>query len=129
MFGRDVVTFVCRNSVALLDEESPELLGEAVRIVVPCAARVDALHVLRAVERGATMVIIGACPIGNCRSVTGPEEAEERLARAKALLDETGASARLHVVRAAANAPRDLEDALEKAMGDAPASDTEEAAR
>ncbi len=107
--------FLCERSGVILDNEHPELAGEGVRIPIPCGGRVDVRHLLAAVERGAREVIVIACPLDHCRSLLGTEEAERRVARANALLAETGSSARCRVVRAAANAPYDLIRSLTEA--------------
>lgn len=109
------VLFLCERSGAVLDDERPELLGEGVRVSIPCGGRVDVRHLLAAVENGAREVLIVACPLDNCRSLLGTEEAERRARRANALLEEAGSTARCRVVRAAANAPYDLKVALSEA--------------
>lgn len=102
------VLFLCERSGAILDGSDPGLLGEGVRIPVPCGGRVEVQHLLRAVERGATEVLVVACPLDNCRSQLGTEEAERRVTRANRLLAEAGSRTRCRLVRAAANAPHDL---------------------
>jgi coenzyme F420-reducing hydrogenase delta subunit len=116
MLGKDAAAFLCRNSGALVDAEDPGLLGEAVRVVVPCGGRVDVLHLLKAVENGARTVVVVACHIDNCLSLSGTDEAELRVARANALLVESGSAARCAICRAAANAPADLRKALSEVI-------------
>lgn len=106
--------FVCERSGAVLLEGDPSLLGACEHAVVPCGGRVEAQHILRAVEKGAREVLVLACPLDNCRSRAGTEEAEKRVALANRLLKEAGSRARCHVLRAAANAPNDLRDQLRR---------------
>lgn len=116
MLDSRAVAFLCENGGQILDEAHPEILGDALRVPIPCACRLDAIHVLRAVEQGAATIVVVACPIGNCRSMTGPEEAEKRLGRAATLLTEAGSRARCLLARAAGNAPEDLRSTLSTAL-------------
>jgi len=116
MLGKDAAAFLCRNSGALVDAETPELLGDATRVTVPCGGRIDVLHLLKAVESGARTVVVVACHLDNCKSLSATDEAELRVARANALLVEAGSAARCAICRAAANAPADLRRALSEAI-------------
>ena len=60
---------------------------------VPCAGRIDLLHLVVALERGADGVLVIACPEGNCHHLTGSERAAARVAYAQALVRETGLEA------------------------------------
>jgi F420-non-reducing hydrogenase iron-sulfur subunit len=104
--------FLCDRSGRILDDADAALLGEGLRITVPCGGRVEVQHLLKAVEHGAREVLIVACPLDNCRSQLGTEEAERRVEAANRLLAETGSTARCRLVRAAANAPEDLRSHL-----------------
>lgn len=126
MLSKDTVAFLCANGGQILDAAYPEVLGDAVRVPIPCASRLDVVHVLRAVEQGARRVLVVACPAGNCRSMVGPDEAERRLHRAAALLREAGSHAQCILARAAANAPEDLRSTLAASLEDA-ANQIEEA--
>ncbi len=113
------VLFLCERSGLLLDQTDPALLGTGVRVAIPCGGRLEVQHLLKAVERGAREVLVVACPLDNCRSRLGTEEAERRVERANRLLAEAGSTARCRVVRAAANAPHDLTSQLAGAEGPA----------
>ena len=66
-------------------------LPEAVEWVSsPCGGNIDALHILRAFESGADLVLVTACFDGACRSVNGNRWAEKRVEVARALLEEAG---------------------------------------
>ncbi len=57
---------------------------------VPCTGRIDVLHLLVALERGADGVLIIACPEGNCHHLTGNQRAGRRVAYAQELVREAG---------------------------------------
>jgi len=61
---------------------------------IPCAGRVDTLHILRAFENGADGVVILACHEGACHHILGNIMAKERVERANALLREIGVDGR-----------------------------------
>jgi coenzyme F420-reducing hydrogenase delta subunit/MinD superfamily P-loop ATPase len=63
-------------------------------IRVPCVGRVDPLHVLWAFLNGADGVFLGGCPPGDCRYVSGSDQAETRFARLQGLLDASGFDSR-----------------------------------
>ena len=66
---------------------------------VPCTGRIDALHLLKALEEGADGILVVACPEGNCHHLTGNERAAKRLTYARGLLREAGMEAeRLRLV-------------------------------
>jgi coenzyme F420-reducing hydrogenase delta subunit/Pyruvate/2-oxoacid:ferredoxin oxidoreductase delta subunit len=63
-------------------------------IGVPCVGRVDALHVLWAFLNGADGVFLGGCPPGDCRYVSGSDQAERRFTKLQELLDAAGFDSR-----------------------------------
>jgi coenzyme F420-reducing hydrogenase delta subunit len=112
MLNHDVTVFLCEGSGAVLADGWPDLVGDARRVTLPCGGRIDARHILAAVESGAREVYLFACPLDNCRSFGATEKAERRVRRANDLLAEAGSAARCQLLRAAANAPEDLRVAL-----------------
>ena len=65
--------------------------SEKVRLVrVPCAGKVDARHVLAALERGAAKVAIIGCHPENCRYLSGSSRAERRVAHIQNILERAG---------------------------------------
>lgn len=75
-------------------------------IQLPCAGRVDVVHMLRAFREGADAVVVLGCLEGNCHHVHGNIEARKRVDRAKAVLDEVGlGSQRLEMFHVASNQP------------------------
>jgi len=62
-----------------------------VRIIkVPCTGRVDILHILHALERGADGVFVSGCLPGECHFQTGNLKATKRVAYTKQLLQSIG---------------------------------------
>lgn len=59
-----------------------------IRIVrVPCTGRVDVIHMLRAIEKGADGVMVSGCLVGNCHHRSGNSRAMKRVARVKEILE------------------------------------------
>ncbi len=59
-------------------------------IKVPCTGKVDTIHLMRALERGADGVLVAGCLEGDCHFKTGNLRAQKRVAYVKALLDDIG---------------------------------------
>ncbi len=63
-------------------------------IRVPCTGKVDAIHVMKALEKGADGVYVAGCMEGDCHFKTGNIRAAHRVRRVKALLEEIGFDSR-----------------------------------
>jgi len=88
-------------------------------IGVPCVGRVDALHVLWAFLNGADGVFLGGCPPGDCRYVSGSDQAERRIARLQELLDAAGFdSRRLRMEWFKRGSPRGYSDVIRSFASD-----------
>ena len=62
-----------------------------VKIVrVPCSGKVDAIHIMKAFEKGADGVYIVGCMEGSCQFIRGNIRARKRVEQAQALLDKIG---------------------------------------
>jgi coenzyme F420-reducing hydrogenase delta subunit len=59
-------------------------------VKVPCTGKVDAIHVMRALQKGADGVYVAACLEGDCHFKTGNTRASKRVAHVQKLLDEIG---------------------------------------
>jgi F420-non-reducing hydrogenase iron-sulfur subunit len=59
-------------------------------IRVPCSGKVDAIHMVKAFERGADGVVIAGCLEGDCHFKTGNIRAAKRVWYVRKLLDEIG---------------------------------------
>lgn len=115
------VAFACKNSGAGTLGRMAIEPEDLKAIEVPCGGRVDVIHLLRAVEQGAQRVLVLTCRPGVCRSIEGYCHAERKVARANALLQEVGSSARVEAHAIAANEPGLLARILGE--GDRPAAE------
>ena len=62
-----------------------------VKIVrVPCSGKVDALHIMKALEKGADGVYVAGCLDGDCHFKCGNINAAKRVAYVKKILDQIG---------------------------------------
>jgi coenzyme F420-reducing hydrogenase delta subunit len=59
-------------------------------IRVPCSGKVDAIHLMKALEKGADGVYVAGCLEGDCHFKNGNLRAEARVNRVKKLLAELG---------------------------------------
>jgi len=57
---------------------------------VPCSGKVDAIHIMKALEKGADGVYVAGCLEGDCHFKNGNINAAKRVAYIKKLLDEIG---------------------------------------
>jgi coenzyme F420-reducing hydrogenase delta subunit/ferredoxin len=65
-------------------------------IDLPCAGRVDPLHILEAFQRGAEGVLIAACPEGDCKQEKVSGKTSHSVAALKERLKQIGFQDRLH---------------------------------
>jgi F420-non-reducing hydrogenase iron-sulfur subunit len=59
-------------------------------IRVPCTGKVDAIHMMRALQKGADGVYVAGCLEGDCHFKNGNIKAARRVGYVKKLLDEIG---------------------------------------
>ena len=59
-------------------------------IRVPCTGKVDAIHLMKALEKGADGVYVAGCLAGDCHFKNGNIRAEARVNRVKKILSELG---------------------------------------
>jgi len=59
-------------------------------IRVPCSGKVDAIHIMRALQKGADGVYVAGCLEGDCHFKNGNIKATRRVVYIKNLLDEIG---------------------------------------
>jgi len=59
-------------------------------IRVPCSGKVDAIHMMKAFQKGADGVYVAGCLEGDCHFKNGNLNAARRVAYVKKLLDEIG---------------------------------------
>lgn len=94
----NIVAFCCEHSAyAAADLAAKQGLcyGENLRIIpVPCAGRMDTIHILKAFEKGAVGVLVLGCEEGACHHITGNIRAEERVESCAMLLKGVGMDSR-----------------------------------
>lgn len=62
-----------------------------VKIVrVPCSGKVDTIHMMKALEKGADGVLVAGCLDGDCHFKNGNTKATKRVAFVQKLLEEIG---------------------------------------
>ncbi len=59
-------------------------------IKLPCSGRVDIIHLMKALEKGADGVFVAGCLEGNCHYQVGNLRAKKRVAYVRELLDKIG---------------------------------------
>jgi coenzyme F420-reducing hydrogenase delta subunit len=65
-----------------------------VKIVrVPCSGKVDTIHMMKALEKGADGVMVAGCLEGDCHFKSGNTKAARRITFVKKLLEEIGIEA------------------------------------
>lgn len=72
-------------------------------IRVPCSGKVDAIHIVKAFEKGADGVYVAGCMDGDCHFKNGNDRASRRVEYVQKYLDEIGiGSERLEMVKMSA---------------------------
>jgi F420-non-reducing hydrogenase iron-sulfur subunit len=105
-----IVAFCCEHSAYMAADSAGRMrlaYPENVQIIkVPCAGRIDVLHILKAFEKGAEGVMVMGCEDGACHHLTGNTRARERVNYSEMLLVEAGInSGRIAMYNLAPNAP------------------------
>ncbi|MCG6893726.1 MAG: hydrogenase iron-sulfur subunit [Desulfobacteraceae bacterium] len=59
-------------------------------ILVPCSGKVDVLHLMRAIQKGADGVYVVGCLEGTCHYNEGNYRARERVEHVRTLMEEVG---------------------------------------
>jgi len=59
-------------------------------IRVPCTGKVDAIHIMKALEKGADGVYVAGCLEGDCHFKTGNTRASHRVAKVQKILEDLG---------------------------------------
>ena len=110
-----LVAFCCQRAA------SPEAAIDGVEVAVvrlPCAARVDARLLLRALRDGADQVLVVGCLEGNCQHEIGCFEARKRVEQTRSILTQMGLDPeRVRMVNMASNEPWRLTAELKKKEG------------
>jgi len=107
-----ILVFRCKWAVL------PPLDGEFTQniraIELPCAARVDSLHILEAFQKGVDGVLIAVCPDEDCKREGGSREAQRLVVALKESLSQIGLQDRLHLCTIAPRHPEAVDNELEE---------------
>lgn len=92
-----------------------EELDANVRVIdLPCASRVEPLHVLEAFRMGISGILIAACHEADCKSKTGSKEAQRLTTALKKTLGQIGFEERLHFCSVAPRYPEAFYEELQQ---------------
>ena len=86
--GAQITVFHCFNAIG--NDSIFEGDYEVKSINLPCSGMTSDIVLLKALETGADVVIVLACPENTCHYLEGNIRARKRVARVKKLLDEAG---------------------------------------
>ncbi len=93
-------------------------LGSRIKFFpLPCSGRIEALHLMRALEAGADKVFLVTCPVGACCYQEGNTRARKRLEFAQGLIEEIGFEReRLELVVASSPPPSSIDAVVRDLM-------------
>lgn len=108
-----VAVFYCKNVPGGGEEERHAIEkryeGSARLFPIPCSGRLDAIHLLKALEEFADGAYVVTCPLGTCRYFEGNRWAAKRLETVRRLIESIGLEgARVGMVAESAEEPIDL---------------------
>jgi coenzyme F420-reducing hydrogenase delta subunit len=93
-----ILAFCCEHSAYPAADLAGKLglhYPENIQVIrVPCAGRVDVIHILKAFEKGAAAVLVLGCEDGACHHITGNTRAKERVKYCNMLLKEVEVDSR-----------------------------------
>jgi len=99
--GKKLVVLVlcCQwSEFSALDEVRSGILKDNILFMeLPCAARVESLHILEAFHTGFDGVLVAACRKGECKLEKGNEKAERRISALKKLLSQVNLENRVEI--------------------------------
>jgi F420-non-reducing hydrogenase iron-sulfur subunit len=119
-----IVVYCCANSTAAPEETVERLTGSDQADVkltrLPCTGRTDVLYMLKAIEDGADLALVVACPEGQCQFLEGNLRAKKRVGYVNRLLAEAGlGEERVRMVNMDPNDTTRFETALQEAVAKA----------
>ena len=114
-----VIAFCCEHSAYTAADLAGKLgvhYSDSVRVIrVPCAGRIDVIHILRAFENGAAAVLVMGCEEGACHHITGNTRAKERVKYSEMLLKEVNIDGgRVRMFNLSPNAPHKFASAIKE---------------
>ncbi len=105
---------VMRCQWAVFPELGEEFASDVHIIDMPCAGRVDPLHIMEAFQQGIDGVLIAACHEEDCRSKSGSKEARRLITALKKTLSQIGLEERLHFCSVAPRYPESFHEELRR---------------
>jgi coenzyme F420-reducing hydrogenase delta subunit len=89
-----IIGYICDHAAYaaadLAGEMGMSYSADVTLIRLPCAGRLDVLHILRAFREGADAVFVAGCLEGNCHHIYGNIEARKKVDQARSILDSLG---------------------------------------
>jgi F420-non-reducing hydrogenase iron-sulfur subunit len=92
-FEPTIVAFCCHYCAYTAADMAGSMRLESpnVKIIrVPCSGKVDAIHIMKALEKGADGVLVAGCLEGDCHFKSGNVKALQRVTYLKRFLEEIG---------------------------------------
>lgn len=93
-----IIGFICEHAglpaAILAGEKGMQYSPDVLMVRLPCAGRLDIVHVLQAFRDGADAVFLAVCLEKNCHHMYGNLEARKRVEQAKRILDDLGLDGR-----------------------------------
>jgi len=105
---------VFRCQWAVFPPLNGELSPNIGTIELPCAGRIDAFHILEALQKGADGVLVVACSEEDCRQEGVSARAEHSVAKLKEKLDLIGFQDRLHFCSVSPRYPEQVDKELQQ---------------
>lgn len=89
----NITAFCCHNS--LYGGADARSMGKALargvhKIELPCGGRLEAIHILKALENGADGVVVIVCPESECGLMEGSARVTRRVGTTRKLMAEAG---------------------------------------
>lgn len=118
-FDPKIIAFCCDQSgypaADMAGTMKLTLPGNVEIVRIPCAGRIETLHLLKALERGADGVLIFACHEENCQFLRGNLRAKSRLSYAHRMLEKIGLEKeRIEICHLATNSGPKLAETLQR---------------
>ena len=107
-----ILVFRCQWAVFPSFDE--ELAPNIRAIDLPCAARVDTLHILEAFHNGIEGVLVAACPEEDCKLKKASKEARRSVTALRKRLSQIGFEDKLHFCSVAPKYPENFNGELQQ---------------
>jgi F420-non-reducing hydrogenase iron-sulfur subunit len=96
-FEPTIVAFCCHycayTAADMAGSMRLDLSSKRQNLRVPCSGKVDTIHIMKALEKGADGVLVAGCLEGDCHFKNGNVKAMQRVTHLKPFLEEIGIEA------------------------------------